>query len=74
LTQFDKDKFADRLIKQTVCYSAFDAAHNSASMAAQIKWKKQKLANNTVLPPGQLIITVDNGTKERPIKLILFQA
>jgi hypothetical protein len=72
LTQFDKDKFADRLIKQTVCYSAFNAAHNFASMAAQIKWKKQKLANNTVLPPGQLIIT--DGTEERSIKFILFQA
>lgn len=72
MTQFDKDKFADRLIKQTVCYSAFDAVKNSASMTAQIKWKK-RLANNRVLPAGQLII-IASDTKELSIKLILFQA
>lgn len=74
MTQLDNDKFADHLIRQTECYSALDAAQNSASLTPQIKWKKRELANNTVLPPGQLIITVGAGTKERSIKLILFQA
>jgi hypothetical protein len=42
LTQSNKDEFAERLIKQTLLFSALLRCSINASLAAQIKLKMQK--------------------------------